>query len=109
MINAPLARASLTNWATLATWSAHRLRRSGVQVCLVKSITRTPVSLASSLAGSSGGAGGSLAVLHSSITVCADTGAATAQRAQIATQMAKVGAINRFIGILPIGLLCPSG
>ena len=40
MISAPLARASVTNFCTLHR-SAQRLRRSGVQVCLVKSITST--------------------------------------------------------------------
>ena len=60
MISAPLARASVTSFTTFGTESAQRLRRSGVQVCLVKSITSSAVSLGSILAGLSGGGGGNL-------------------------------------------------
>ena len=57
---------------------------AGVQVCLVKSITSSAVSLASIFAGFSGGGGGNLAVLHSSITVCAWPAGAATQIATIA-------------------------
>src|SRR3982074_1870843 len=71
MIKAPLARAFVTRSRTFATESAHRCRRSLVQVWLVKSITSRAVSLGTMVAGLSVGGGGSLADAHSSITVCA--------------------------------------
>src|SRR5580700_5155828 len=83
MMSAPFARASSTNFLTLGTESAQRLRRSAVQVCTVKSITRSAVSFATSVTGLSCGGGGSLALLHSSMMVCAGAAveAATAMAA----------------------------
>src|SRR6476660_2108680 len=76
MISAPLARACVTRSRTFATESAHRCRRSLVQVWLVKSITSRAVSLGTMVAGLSVGGVGSLADAHSSITVCARAPAA---------------------------------
>ena len=45
MISAPLPRASVDELQHLRHRSAQRLRRSGVQVCLVKSITSSAVSV----------------------------------------------------------------
>src|SRR5713226_7038410 len=71
MMNAPLARASVTSLRTFGTELAQRRRRSLVQVWLVKSITSRAVSLGTMVAGLSAGGGGSLAVGHSSMRVCA--------------------------------------
>src|SRR5580658_9934602 len=69
MINAPLARAASTNFFTFGTVSAQRLRFSGVQVCTVKSITSSAVSLGTSVTGLSCGGGGTLALVQSSMMV----------------------------------------
>src|ERR1700683_2771178 len=69
MMSAPLARASSTNFFTLGTESAQRLRRSTVQVCTVKSITRSAVVFGSSVTGLSCGGAGSLALYHSAMMV----------------------------------------
>src|SRR5215208_3163320 len=72
MISAPLARASLTSFATFGTEAVQRGRRSLLQVWLVKSITSSAVSLGTAIfAGLSCGGAGSLAVAHSSTMVCA--------------------------------------
>src|SRR5580698_5449414 len=84
MINAPLARAASTNFFTFGTESAQRLRRSGVQVCTVKSITSSAVSLALSVTGLSCGGAGSLTWLQSSMTVCARLAVADNNAAVIA-------------------------
>src|SRR5258707_13422309 len=67
----PLLRACVTRLRTFATERAQRGRRSWVQVCLVKSITSSAVSLGTIVAGLSAGGAGNLAVAHSSMTVCA--------------------------------------
>src|SRR5262249_1805015 len=61
----------VTRLRTFATERAQRGRRSLVQVCLVKSITSSAVSFAAIVAGLSAGGAGSLALAHSSMTVCA--------------------------------------
>jgi len=77
-MSAPLARASPTSFATLATEAAQRGRRCALQVWLVKSITRSAVSLGSMVTGLSGGGAGSLAAAHSSTMVWAGAGSAHA-------------------------------
>src|SRR5208282_3236816 len=74
MMSAPLARAASTNFFTFGTESAQRLRRSGVQVCTVKSITSSAVSFGTSVTGLSGGGAGSLAWYQSSMMVWARAG-----------------------------------
>src|SRR5215208_7855499 len=77
MISAPLARASLTSFATFGTEAVQRGRCSLLQVWLVKSITSSAVSLGTAIfAGLSCGGAGSLAVAHSSTMVCARAGMA---------------------------------
>src|ERR1700693_2428670 len=74
MINAPFTRAASTNFFTFGTESAQRLRRSTVQVCTVKSMTRSAVSFGMSVTGLSAGGGGNLTWLQASITVWAHAG-----------------------------------
>src|SRR5580704_11940902 len=74
MISAPLARASSTNFFTFGTESAQRLRRSTVQVCTVKSITRSAVSFGTRVTGLSAGGGGNFTWLQLSMTVWAHAG-----------------------------------
>src|ERR1700731_5177076 len=71
MISAPCSRAASTNFFTFGTESAQRLRRSGVQVCTVKSITSSAVSFGMSVTDLSAGGGGSFTWLQSSMTVWA--------------------------------------
>src|SRR5579863_1331787 len=91
MISAPLARAASTNFFTFGTEAAQRGRRAGVQVCTVKSMTRSAVVLASSVTGLSCGGAGSFALYQSSMMVvsaCAGRAAAPAKAAAIATTAA---------------------
>src|SRR5579872_328087 len=84
MISAPLARAASTNFFTFGTDAAHRGRRACVQVCTVKSMTRSAVVLASSVTGLSCGGAGSFALDQSSMIVvsaCAGSAAASANAA----------------------------
>src|ERR1700720_3677372 len=74
MISAPCWRAASTNFFTFGTEPAQRLRRSGVQVCTVKSITSNAVSFGMSVTGLSAGGGGNLTWLQSSMTVWAHAG-----------------------------------
>src|SRR5665213_3437246 len=84
MMSAPFARAASTNAFTFGTLSAQRLRRSGVQVCTVKSMTRSAVSFGTSVTGLSAGGAGSLALFQSSMMVAK----AAAQAANVTTVMA---------------------
>src|SRR5665213_380671 len=84
MMSAPFARAASTNAFTFGTLSAQRLRRSGVQVCTVKSMTRSAVSFGTSVTGLSAGGAGSLALFQSSMMVAA----CAAQAANVTTVMA---------------------
>src|SRR4029450_7351316 len=79
-MKAPFPRACVTRLRTFATERAQRGRRSLVQVCLVKSITSSAVSFGTIVAGLSAGGAGSLAVDHSSITVCACAPVDTVER-----------------------------
>src|SRR5580704_10731591 len=85
MINAPCSRAASTNFFTFGTESAQRLRRSTVQVCTVKSITRSAVSFETRVTGLSAGGGGNFTWLQSSMTVWAHAGYAAISAAAIAT------------------------
>jgi hypothetical protein len=57
--SAPLWRAAATSLATFGTELAQRQRRCGVQVCVVKSMTRSAVSFGASVTGASAGGGAS--------------------------------------------------
>src|SRR5579863_8466341 len=81
MISAPLARAASTNFFTFGTEAAQRGRRAGVQVCTVKSMTRSAVVLASSVTGLSCGGAGSFALYQSSMIVVSAWAAAPANAA----------------------------
>src|SRR5260221_4034660 len=70
-MKAPLLRACVTRLRTFATERAQRGRRSLVQVCLVKSITSSAVSLGTIVAGLSAGGGRKFGVGPSSMTICA--------------------------------------
>src|SRR5580693_5881300 len=69
MMSAPLARAASTNFFTFGTEAAQRGRRACVQVCTVKSMTKSAVVLASSVTGLSCGGAGSFALYQSSMMV----------------------------------------
>src|SRR6185437_13491043 len=87
MISAPLARAASTNFFTFGTEAAQRGRRACVQVCTVKSMTRSAVVLASSVTGLSCGGAGSFALDQSSmIVVSASAGSAAAPANAAATE-----------------------
>src|SRR6185437_4688880 len=90
MISAPLARAASTNFFTFGTEAAQRGRRACVQVCTVKSMTRSAVVLASSVTGLSCGGAGSFALDQSSMIVvsaCAGSAAAPANAAATETKV----------------------
>src|SRR6266850_1807618 len=59
------------SFCTFATEAAQRGRRSTLQVWTVKSITSSAVSAGIRVAALSAGGGGSFALVHSSMTVCA--------------------------------------
>src|SRR5882762_3838953 len=71
MTSAPFARAPATSFCTFGTEAAQRGRRSTLQVWTVKSITSSAVSAGIRVAALSAGGGGSFALVHSSMTVCA--------------------------------------
>src|SRR5216684_2419946 len=96
-MNAPLARASVTSLSTLGTDWAQRGRRALVQVWLVKSITRSAVSRGMIVAGLSAGGGGSLALVHSSIRVCACALAPVAPTTATSPMTAPAQPIRRFV------------
>src|SRR5580698_8677368 len=93
MMSAPLARAASTKAFTFGTESAQRLRRSIVQVCTVKSITRSAVSFGTSVTGLSCGGVGSFAAYQSSMMV--------APRAAPTVSAAAVTAIAAMENTLP--------
>src|SRR3984885_8770033 len=99
MMSAPLARAASTKAFTFGTESAQRLRRSIVQVCTVKSITRSAVSFGTSVTGLSCGGVGSFAAYQSSMMV--------APRATPTVSAAAVTAIAAMENTLP-GMTSPS-
>src|SRR5689334_21758246 len=96
-MKAPLARASFTGATTRGTERAQRGRRCSVQVWLVKSITRSAVSLATMVAGLSAGGGGNLAADHSSITVCACAPSPGGETTAVPATMAAISTHNRLI------------
>src|ERR1700733_3884088 len=110
MISAPCSRAASTNFFTFGTESAQRLRRSGVQVCTVKSITRGAVSFGTRVTGLSCGGGGSFTWLQSSMTVWARAGFATnsAAATAIAIEM-DLRPMNSSLGFLQAYAAAPDG
>src|SRR5665213_1445083 len=90
MMSAPFARAASTNAFTFGTLSAQRLRRSGVQVCTVKSMTRSAVSFGTSVTGLSAGGAGSSALVESSMVVAACVAEAVSVTAVVAVALARL-------------------